>query len=105
MNRRPLLRGIAPELLLRAAETIKLLGHPERLKIVEALEEEPRSVSELCRICGLDQPICSQHLCRLRRHGVVVAKRRGQHVVYRVVDAKVSHILSCIRTCDARRSA
>jgi DNA-binding transcriptional ArsR family regulator len=105
VSRRPLLRGIDPDILLRAAEILKLLGHPERLKIVEALEEQPRSVSDICRTCRLEQPICSQHLRRLRRLGVVLAERRGQCVVYRVVDPKVSHILSCIRTCDARRSA
>ena len=104
MNRsRPLVRTINPDVLRRAADIIKLLGHPERLKIVEALEPGELSVSEICDLCDLEQPICSQHLSRLRRHAVVSARRDGPHVRYRVVEAKVHHILECIRQCDARR--
>ncbi len=97
-----LVRGIDPAMLQRAASIIKLLGHPERLKIVEALEGTERSVSEICEICDLEQAICSQHLSRLRRHQVVSARKDGQHVRYRVVEPKVHHILECIRKCDAQ---
>ncbi|MBX3146427.1 MAG: winged helix-turn-helix transcriptional regulator [Gemmatimonadales bacterium] len=100
LNATPLVRAIDPEMLRRAASIIKLLGHPERLKIVEALEGSERSVSEICEICDLEQAICSQHLSRLRRYQVVSARKDGQHVWYRVVEPKVHHILECIRKCD-----
>ena len=74
---KPLLRGIDPTQLSRAAETIKLLGHPERLKIV-----------------------VSQHLAKLRGLGIVAAQRDGVHVYYKVMEPKVRHILECIRKCD-----
>ncbi|MHB1327246.1 MAG: ArsR/SmtB family transcription factor [Gemmatimonadales bacterium] len=100
-NVQPLVRAIDPAMLKRAASIIKLLGHSERLKIVEALEGAELSVSEICEICQLEQAICSQHLSRLRRHQVVSARKDGQHVRYRVVEPKVHHILDCIRKCDA----
>jgi len=103
-TQQPLLRGIDAEVLRRAAEIIKLLGHPERLKLVEVLEGGEHTVGELTELCGLEQAVCSQHLSRLRGKGVVAARKEGQHVIYRLVEAKVPMILDCIRRCDARRS-
>jgi len=97
---RPLLRGIDPELLTRAADTIRVLGHPDRLKIVEVLEVGDASVSEIQEKVGISQPVASQHLARLRAHGIVDSTRDGQHVIYSLVEPKVEHILRCIRTCD-----
>jgi len=102
MTAKALVRGIDPALLKRAADIIKLLGHPDRLRIVEALEPRERTVSEICELCDLEQAICSQHLSRLRRYQVVAATKEGHHVKYRVVEPKVHHILECIRTCDGR---
>jgi ArsR family transcriptional regulator len=98
-----LVRGIDPAILKRAADIIKLLGHPERLKIVEALESGERSVGQICEACDLAQAICSQHLARLRRQHVVASRKDGLHVRYRVVEPKVHLILECIRKCDVRR--
>lgn len=96
----PLLRGIDPEVLTRAADTIRVLGHPDRIKIVEVLEGGDASVTEIQEKVGLSQPMVSQHLARLRAHGIVESSRDGQHVIYALVEPKVEHILRCIRTCD-----
>lgn len=98
---RRLVRRIKPATLRRAADIIKLLGHPERLKIVEALERGERTVTEICELCRLDQATCSQHLKRLRALGVVATRKDGLFVYYRVTEPKVHHILECIRACDA----
>jgi ArsR family transcriptional regulator len=97
---KPLLRRIDPAVLARAADIIKLLGHPQRLKIVEVLERGEASVSEVCEALGSPQAIVSQHLARLRGARVVASRRDGVHVLYRVVEPKVHHVLSCIRECD-----
>ncbi len=97
----PLLRRIDPALLARAAEIIKMLGHPERLKIVEVLERREATVSEIQEAIGTPQAIVSQHLARMRGCNIVAAQRDGNHVRYRVVEPKVHHILHCIRECDA----
>jgi len=99
-TRRALLRGIEPEALSRAADAIKLLGHPERLKIVECLESGESTVSDIQDALGLPQAIVSQHLAKMRGHGIVAAERDGVHVFYRIVEPKVRHILECIRKCD-----
>jgi ArsR family transcriptional regulator len=101
MAAKHLLRRIDPAVLARAADIIKLLGHPERLKIVEVLERGEASVSEIRDAVDLPQAIVSQHLARLRGANVVAARRDGVHVLYRVVEPKVHHVLTCIRDCDA----
>ena len=101
MPAKQLLRRIDPTVLARAADIIKLLGHPERLKIVEVLERGEASVSEIRDAVRLPQAIVSQHLARLRGANVVAARRDGVHVLYRVIEPKVRHVLTCIRECDA----
>lgn len=100
LHPKPLLREISPETLDCAAETIKLLGHPERLKIVETLEAGEATVSEICRQLQLPQAMVSQHLAKMRGRGIVAATRDGPYVRYRVTEPKVRHILNCIRMCD-----
>ncbi|MDH3495872.1 MAG: metalloregulator ArsR/SmtB family transcription factor [Gemmatimonadota bacterium] len=100
MARKQLVRSVTPEVLQRAAEIIKLLGHPERLKIVEVLEGGEATVSDIQDKLNLPQAIVSQHLAKMRGANVVSARREGVHVHYRVQDQKVHHILDCIRTCD-----
>jgi ArsR family transcriptional regulator len=100
MATRQLVRSVSPEVLQRAAEIIKLLGHPDRLKIVEVLESGEATVSEIQHKLALGQAIVSQHLAKLRGASVVSARREGVRVYYSLVEAKVPHILHCIRTCD-----
>jgi ArsR family transcriptional regulator len=96
----PLVRSIEPETLARAADIIKLLGHAERLKIVEVLERAEATVSEIQDILDLPQAIVSQHLAKMRGCDIVAARREGNHVFYRIIEPKVHHILHCIRHCD-----
>lgn len=77
-----------------------MLGHPERLKIVEVLEHGEATVTEIQGKLDLPQAIVSQHLAKLRGAKVVSGRREGVHVHYRVTEEKVHHILNCIRTCD-----
>ena len=87
---------LPPKSLARAAEIITLLGHRERLMILEALNQGERTVSQLCRACGLPQAICSQHLRRLRALDVVSCRKDGLNVYYRVIEPRVRGILACV---------
>ncbi len=100
MFKKQLVRTISPQALRRAAEIIKLLGHPVRLKIVEVLEGGEATVTDIQEQLELEQAIVSQHLAKLRGAGVVAARREGVHVFYQLTENKVPHILKCIRTCD-----
>jgi ArsR family transcriptional regulator len=95
-----LIRCIEPSALAKAAEVIKVVGHPDRLRILEFLEEEERAVGEIQDELGLAQAIVSQHLAKMRGSGIVEARRDGIHVYYHIIEPKVRHILECIRHCD-----
>lgn len=90
--------------LERAAKVIKCLGHPLRLRLVELLDREERSVTEIAERLGAGQAAVSHQLAILRGHGVVEARRAGAFVHYRITEPKVRHILDCIRHCDGPAS-
>jgi ArsR family transcriptional regulator len=104
MNEKKLIRALDPAGLSKAADVIKVVGHPDRLKILEFLEEGEKAVGEIQETLDLPQAIVSQHLARMRGWDIVEARRDGIHVYYRIIEPKVTHILDCIRHCDLAES-
>ena len=51
-------------------------------RILNALGERERSVSEITRVTGLSQPNVSNHLARLRQRGWVTSRRHGRQMLY-----------------------
>ena len=100
MSNEKLIRSIDPRALTKAADVIKVVGHPDRLRILEFLEEEEKAVGEIQECLGLPQAIVSQHLAKMRGCNIVEARRDGIHVYYHVIEPKVQHILDCVRHCD-----
>ncbi|HEX9894938.1 MAG TPA: metalloregulator ArsR/SmtB family transcription factor [Gemmatimonadales bacterium] len=91
---------IDPEILNSAASVIRCLGHPLRLRLLEALESGERSVSELQVLSEAPQATVSEQLGVLRGQNIVGARREGPFVYYRILEPKVSRILACIRGCE-----
>lgn len=100
MSNENLIRSIDPAALGKAADVIKVVGHPDRLRILEFLEEEEKAVGEIQECLDLPQAIVSQHLARMRGCNIVESRRDGIHVYYHIIEPKVKHILECIRHCD-----
>lgn len=93
MSERPAttpLTSVEPEALSRY---FRVLGDPTRLRIMEALLERERTVSELVDLLRAPQSRVSNHLACLRWCRFVESQRRGRTVVYRVTDERVSRIL------------
>lgn len=93
---------IDPSVLRRCGAALRTLAHPERLRIIEVLESGPLSVGELTTAVGRPQATVSQHLMRLRAHGLVRAERQGREARYAIAQAGCLSILGCIRTHFAR---
>ncbi len=91
---KPLLPKAALE---RAAELMRVLAHPQRLRLCELLLAGDVSVGELAAKLHLPQNAVSQHLTILRTHGVLDRRRAGKTVYYRVVHPSAEWMLSCIR--------
>ena len=73
----------------RAAAVARALADPKRLCVVECLSSGERSVSDLSRDVGCQVPNMSQHLSVLRSAGLVVSRREGSTVFYRLADERV----------------
>jgi len=74
---------------IRAATIARALADPKRLCVVERLANGERSVSDLSRDIGCQVPNMSQHLSVLRSAGLVVSRRDGSTVFYRLADERV----------------
>jgi DNA-binding transcriptional ArsR family regulator len=83
-----------PEALARY---FRVLGDPTRLRILEALLERERSVSELVALLDAPQGRVSNHLACLRWCRFVEAERRGRRVLYRIADEEVRTLLARAR--------
>lgn len=75
------------------AKFFRGLGDPTRVKIVQILLEQPRTVSELVDLLGSPQGRVSSHLGCLRWCGFVEGVREGRSVTYRVADERVRGLL------------
>jgi ArsR family transcriptional regulator len=81
----------------RAAEILKTVAHPVRLRIVELLESGEKSVNELKELLGVTQPLTSQHLSQMRMRGVLGSRREGTLVFYSIANPDVVKVIHCIR--------
>jgi DNA-binding transcriptional ArsR family regulator len=92
---------------LQAAERFfKVLGDDSRLRILQALADGERSVSEILERTRLAQTLASFHLRILREAGVLAAERRGPFIYYRLADPSLLNLLeACARYVDALTEA
>jgi len=89
-----------PRVLAEAAEMVRVLGHPVRLRIVELLEGGEQTVTQLQESLDAPQALVSQQLARMRAAGIVTGRRSGANVWYSIADARVVRMLDCLRHCD-----
>ncbi len=68
---------------------LKLLAHPERLRILDALRGSPECVCHLEALLGRPQPYISQQLRMLSKAGVIQGRREGANIFYRVIDPEI----------------
>lgn len=97
MARRRGSKAIPMDTLENAALVLRVLAHPQRLKMVELLLERPVSVGELAEAIGLAPAAVSQHLNNMRAHGIVESRRQGRQVHYAVVNANARQLIKCLR--------
>ena len=71
------------------ANRIKLLAHPERLRILDVLRREAECVCHLEALLGKPQPYVSQQLGLLRNAGIIEDEKDGLNVYYRLVDIEI----------------
>lgn len=78
------------------AETLKVLGHPVRLKIIAGLMSHSCNVKKIWECLGLPQATVSQHLALLKNKGLIEGRRDGVEVYYEVVSPVARKIVGAL---------
>ncbi|EGF23975.1 ArsR/SmtB family transcription factor [Rhodopirellula baltica] len=81
-----------------AAECLKTLAHPVRLRIVQLLLHSRYTVGEIATDCEIADNLASEHLRLLQRCGFLDSEREGRRVYYQVVEPHLSQLMACIES-------
>ena len=79
-----------------AAECLRTLAHPHRLRMVQMLLQQDFTVSELATACGLPSAMASEHLRLMQRCGFLTSEKVSRKVFYRVAEPHLKNILKCV---------
>jgi DNA-binding transcriptional ArsR family regulator len=85
---------LTPEALELVAARFRVLGEPNRLRLIAALEQGEKNVSELVAETELTQANVSRHLQTLTEAGLLGRRKEGLNVYYFIADE------SLFKLCD-----
>lgn len=80
----------------QAAECLRVLAHPHRLRMIQMLLSGKHTVGELAESCDLPTAMASEHLRLMQRCGFLDSEKDGRKVFYRVVEPHLKNIMKCI---------
>jgi rhodanese-related sulfurtransferase/DNA-binding transcriptional ArsR family regulator len=83
----------------------RALANPHRVELLDLLAQGERSVEVLATRASISVGLASAHLQALRRAGLVVARRDGTRIVYRLAGDDVYELLAAVRTVATARIA
>jgi ArsR family transcriptional regulator len=98
------MKDASPDALADSTRLLKAFADPIRLRLLYLLsgDRDEVCVCHLHEALGLSQPTVSRHLAYLRRHGLVVGRKEGLWVHYRLARPKAGlHriLLGCLDGC------
>lgn len=82
--------------LTQAAECLRVLAHPHRLRMIQMLLAGEYTVGELAEACGLPAAMASEHLRLMQRCGFLTSEKESRKVFYRVAEPHLQSIMACI---------
>ena len=85
------------EVLGEAAECLRTIAHPHRLRMIQLMLQGEHTVGELAESCGIASHMASEHLMLMRRCGLLESEPRGRRVYYHVVEEHLADIVKCIK--------
>jgi len=71
------------------ADICKIFSNPKRLEIINTLKDRELSAGDLIDKIGLSKANLSQHMSVLRSKGVVLTRREGVNIYYRIANPKI----------------
>ncbi|HVK10441.1 MAG TPA: metalloregulator ArsR/SmtB family transcription factor [Gemmataceae bacterium] len=80
-----------------AAEYLRCIAHPHRLRTIELMLAGRYTLGELAASCDIPSAAASEHLRLMHRCGLVAAERDGRRLYYRVVEPGLLALSAGIR--------
>jgi len=87
------------EIVQRAADILKSMAHPTRLRIAELLQTREMTVGEIQESLGISQSMTSQQLSLMKGRGILKSRKVGKSVYYGVDSPEVIQVLHCLKKC------
>ncbi len=87
---------ISLQALDQAAECLKVLAHPHRLRMIEMLLRGRYTVGELADACGIPSHMASEHLRLMQRCDLLRNEKEGRKAYYQVAQSHLADIMACI---------
>ena len=84
-------------IFLLHANICKTLANPRRLEIISALREDELTATQLTKKILISKANLSQHMSMLIQKGVVLSRREGLNVFYKLSDERIT------KACDLMR--
>ncbi len=84
------------ESLTQAAECLKTVAHPHRLRMIQMLLAGEYTVGELAEACEIPSHMASEHLRLMKRCGFLDAERDGRKTYYSVAEPHLADLMKCV---------
>jgi ArsR family transcriptional regulator, zinc-responsive transcriptional repressor len=84
------------EHLQEAAECLRTLAHPMRLRMVQLMLREELTVGQLAEACQLPSHMASEHLRMMQHCGLLERRQEGRRIYYQVAEPALMQIMECM---------
>lgn len=82
--------------LEQAAECLKTIAHPHRLRMIQMLLRGRYTVGELAEECEIPSHMASEHLRLMQRCGLLTAEKDGRKAYYQIAEPHLANIMACV---------
>ncbi|MGW8257693.1 MAG: ArsR/SmtB family transcription factor [Thermoguttaceae bacterium] len=86
------------ESLQKAAECLRTLAHPIRLRMVQLMLQGEFTVGELADACEIPSHMASEHLRMMQHCGFLSRNQDGRRIYYQVAEPALERIMDCIES-------
>lgn len=92
------------EVYQKNAELYKVMANAKRLEILNTIRDQEVTVNELTKVLGTRKSNTSQHLAYLRLVGLVITRRQGKNVFYKIADPMIVEPCKIFKELREKRS-
>ena len=84
--------------LQEAAECLRTLGHPVRLRMVQLMLQGEHTVGQLAQACEIPSHMASEHLRMMQHCGFLSRRPEGRRIYYQVAEPALARLMDCIES-------